>query len=134
MPSRDGHTSHALRTIALLCQESRLRRILQVTLRADGHRVTAWDPTADLPACAALVLDLDSLDCRPGEAATVLRAWHVPSALPLLLLSVWPAAPRDLQRAGPVVYLQPPFGLRELSQQVAALLRQVGAPAPGSEV
>ncbi|HZS02256.1 MAG TPA: hypothetical protein VFE37_26300 [Chloroflexota bacterium] len=120
--------------VALVCGEPRLRRLLQLALEAGGYAVRDCPRPRDLPAAselAALVVDLDSLRPRLRPPLAHLRAHGLPDAVPALCISVYPAEPEEMPRAGPTDYLEPPFPAGEVARRVGRLLGEAvshGAP------
>jgi hypothetical protein len=98
-------------SVALLCPEPRLRRILALALEADGLLVCDWPH----PTPSVVVADLDSLGWDAEEALRRLGA-----ETPMLLISVYPQHLHHLKNAAS---LQPPFRWRELTGGVRCLLR-----------
>src|SRR5438046_2397593 len=95
------------RNVALLCREARLETVLRLALEADGCTVLARDRlnSQPLPPASAVVVDLDSLGLDAPTAIAGLRAWGLPDATPLLLVSVYPAESSGPERTGPTDYL-----------------------------
>ena len=101
-------------SVALLCPEPRLRRILALALEADGLLVCDWPH----PTLSVVVADLDSLGWDAEEALRRLGA-----ETPMLLISVYPQQLDDLNDGRAVAALQPPFRWREFTRRVRCLLR-----------
>jgi hypothetical protein len=118
-------------TVALVCREPRLRRILRLALEAGGYAVRDCPGLHALPtlgAVAAAVVDLDSLRPRPVSFDAYLRPSGLPARLPALLISVYPAEVGTRPHPVPTDYLQPPFPSDEIASRVERLLRAAGRP------
>jgi hypothetical protein len=110
-------------TIALLCPEARLRRLLRLALLADGYDVLEWERAAPLPGSTrAIVADLDSLRLRRDSALAALQVGGVAADIPIVLISIYPPEAARSESERRLVYLQPPFAPSELSGRLAALL------------
>jgi hypothetical protein len=110
--------------IALLCPERRLCRLLQLALQADHQDVVEWtaaDRSLQM-GVAAVVADLDSLRWDVPALLERLRCWGISERVALLLISVYPIEPPDLDRHGVSDVLQPPFSPRTLACRVRRLL------------
>jgi hypothetical protein len=107
-------------TVALLCPEPRLRRILALALEADGLLVCDWPLSGQVSDSSpgAVVADLDSLGWDAAEAIGRLGI-----ETPMLLISVYPQQLDGLKNLRPVAALQPPFRWRDFSRRVRCLLR-----------
>jgi DNA-binding response OmpR family regulator len=117
-------------TVALVCGEPRLRRILRLALEAGGYGVRDYRAPRDVPVSSvvvAAVVDLDSL--RPYQSADGL-----PDTMPALLISVYPAEAEERLRPGPADYLQPPFRADELISRVGRLLGATRAPDAADQI
>jgi DNA-binding NtrC family response regulator len=128
-------------TVALVCGEPRLRRILRLALEAGGYNVRECPRLRDLPASgtvAAAVVDLDSLRPRPVALDPYLHIAGLPETLPALLISVYPPEAVERPRPGPTDYLQPPFPADEIAARVERLIRAAarlgGAERPGGRL
>jgi DNA-binding response OmpR family regulator len=118
-------------TIALVCAEPRLRRILRLALEIGGYTVRDCPHLWDLPALGAVVaavVDLDSLRPLPIALGPQPREYGLPDALPTIFISVYPAEVAEQPRSGPTDYLQPPFPADEIASRVGRLLRASGQP------
>ena len=115
--------------VLVVDDESRIRRFLAISLRAQGYEVDqaanggdALKHLADRPTHLVILdLGLPDLDGRD-----VLRALRAFSAVPVLVLSVR-ASESDkvaLLDAGANDYVAKPFGMQELSARLRVLLRQ----------
>lgn len=124
-------TTSAPPTIALICGEPRLCRILRLALEADGYEVRECARLRELVALgavAAAVVDLDSLRLRPAAREAYLRTANLSETLPTLFISVYPMEGAGRSRPGPTDYLQPPFPADEVARRVERLLRAAGRP------
>lgn len=112
------------RSVALVCGEPRLRRILRLSLEGGGYLVLDYaDNTCARagPEPVAVVIDLDSLYRCPRAAARI-GARGALDRLPALFVSIYPAVPGDELWQGPTDYLQPPFAADELLRRLERLL------------
>jgi two-component system KDP operon response regulator KdpE len=115
--------------IAVLCPQPRLRRLLRVSLLADGYEVVEWSTASrpKNPGVDAVVADLDSLRQEAQDVLTLLREWCVAEATALLFISVYPLELRSLRHGGPYDELQPPYPPDELSDRIRRLLERTGS-------
>jgi hypothetical protein len=106
-------------TVALLCPEPRLRRILALALETDGLLVSDWPLSGQGSDSSprAVVADLDSLGWDAADAVGRLGV-----DTPVLLISVYPLQLDGLTNGRRVAALQPPFRWREFSRRVRCLL------------
>jgi hypothetical protein len=110
--------------VAVLCQQTRLRRLLRLSLVTAGYDVAEWGSQvgpAD-PDVAAVVVDLDSTGHDVPGALALLASWRVPEAAPVLFISVYPLDLPGLERSGPFAVLQPPFSPDALADWVRRLV------------
>lgn len=129
-PAGDGVASQARRCrIALLCQQSRLRRLLRLSLLTDGYDVVEWASASrpEDPRVDAVVVDLDSLRQGVEGVLTLLREWCIAETTSLLFISVYPLELRALRHDGPYDGLQPPFPPEEIPDRVGRLLKRVAS-------
>jgi hypothetical protein len=119
---RDGGTLCSVEqpTVALLCPEPRLRRILALALEMDGLLVCDWPPSGQGSDSKprVVVADLDSLGWDATEAVGRLGV-----ETPLLLISVYPQQLDGLSNGRSIAALQPPFRWRDFPRRVRCLLR-----------
>ena len=118
-------------TVALVCGEPRLSRLLRLALEAGGYGVRECSGPLEVAApsaVAAAVVDLDSLRPRPVALGPHLRSHGLPETLPMLFISVYPAGVEERPRPGPTDYLQPPFPADEVAVRVERLLHATGRP------
>jgi len=115
--------------LLVIDDEPQIRRFLGIGLRAQGYEVVEAATGADGLAALAtggadlVVLDLGLPDRDGREVLKELRSW---SNVPVLVLSVRANEGEKvaLLDAGANDYLTKPFGMRELSARVRALLRR----------
>ena len=126
------------RRVAVLCPQSRLRRLLRLSLLADGYDVVEWSGATrpQDPGVDALVADLDSLRQGVSGVLARLREWCVGEATAVLFISVYPLdlPSLDLQSLGhnrPLDGLQPPFPPMELPDRLRRLLDMAASAAAG---
>lgn len=112
--------------IALLCPQSRLQRLLRLSLVTDGCDVVEWSRASRPkdPGVDAVVADLDSLRHGVQGVLTLLRDWCVPTTTPVLFISVYPLELHSLRRDGPYDGIQPPFSPEELTVRVRRLFER----------
>ena len=132
------HETQRSARIALLCPHPRLRRLLRLSLVADGYDVVEWSG-ASRPGdrCVdAVVADLDSLRHGAQDVLTLLREWRLAEATALLFISVYPLDLQSLCHDGPYDGLQPPFPPEALPDRVRRLFeRAASEPAsPDSSI
>lgn len=120
--------SDAKARILVIDDEVQIRRLLDISLRAQGYRVEqAESGAAGLAALASHAADLVILDIglpdREGhEVLRDIRSW---TEVPVIMLSVR-ASEAEKVRAldlGANDYVTKPFGMQELSARIRALLR-----------
>jgi two-component system KDP operon response regulator KdpE len=112
--------------------DAKLRRLLTLTLQAQGHDVTSVSTgtealsalTRELPDL--VVLDVGLPDMDGTQVIERLRVW---SPLPVLVLSARDAEADKISAldAGADDYVTKPFGVGELLARVRAALRRIGA-------
>ena len=114
--------------ILVVDDEPQIRKFLDISLRAQGHRVeTAADGEAGLQAMAThgadlVILDLGLPDLDGHEVLSRLREW---SQVPVIVLTVRADEREKVAAldAGANDYVTKPFGVQELMARVRALLR-----------
>lgn len=128
MPIEPAPASNAARVL-VIDDEPQIRRFLEISLRAQGYRVTlAESGRAGLDALAAqgadlVVLDIGLPDIDGHEVLHALRQW---TQVPVIMLTVRAdeAGKVAALDAGANDYVTKPFGTQELMARVRALLRQ----------
>jgi two-component system KDP operon response regulator KdpE len=121
--------STAATRVLVIDDETRIRRFLAISLRAQGYLVTeaatGEEGLAILQTAGAdlVILDLGLPDVDGRE---VLRRLRLHSSVPVLVLSVrsGEADKVALLDGGANDYLSKPFGVQELSARLRALLRE----------
>jgi two-component system KDP operon response regulator KdpE len=119
--------------ILVVDDEPQIRRMLDISLRAQGYRVESADSgAAALAALAAhgadlVLLDIGLPDREGHEVLRDLRGW---SEVPVIMLSVRAAETEKVKSLdlGANDYVTKPFGVQELSARIRALLRVRAAP------
>lgn len=124
--------------ILVIDDEAQIRRLLDISLRAQGYRVEQADSgAAGLAALAAhgadlVLLDIGLPDREGHEILRDLRAW---TEVPVIMLSVRASEAEKVKALdlGANDYVTKPFGVQELSARIRALLRlrPVAAEAAG---
>lgn len=124
--------------ILVIDDEAQIRRLLDISLRAQGYRVEQADSgAAGLAALAAhgadlVLLDIGLPDREGHEILRDLRAW---TEVPVIMLSVRASEAEKVKALdlGANDYVTKPFGVQELSARIRALLRlrPIAAEAPG---
>jgi hypothetical protein len=129
---------HETQRVAVFCPQSRLRRLLRLSLVAGGYDVVEWSSTSQpKDRCIdAIVADLDSLRQAAHGVLTLLREWCIAGTTPLLFISVYPLELRSLGHGGPYDGLQPPFPPEELADRVRRLFEQARSDSahPGTSI
>lgn len=120
--------------VLVVDDEPQIRRFLEISLRAQGYRVTlaatGREGLASLAGQGAdlLVLDIGLPDIDGHEVLRELRQW---TQVPVIMLTVRADEAEKVAAldAGANDYVTKPFGTQELMARVRALLRQhAGAP------
>ena len=119
--------------ILVIDDEPQIRRMLEISLRAQGYAVRlAETGQAGLDALAAhgaelVVLDLGLPDLDGKQVLRALREW---SQVPVILLTVRADEQEKVSAldAGGNDYVTKPFGVQELMARIRALLRTHAAP------
>lgn len=124
--------------ILVIDDEAQIRRLLDISLRAQGYRVEQADSgAAGLAALAAhgadlVLLDIGLPDREGHDILRDLRAW---TEVPVIMLSVRASEAEKVKALdlGANDYVTKPFGVQELSARIRALLRlrPVAAEAAG---
>jgi two-component system KDP operon response regulator KdpE len=114
--------------VLVIDDETRIRRFLGISLRAQGYHVTeAASGGEGLELLATLGADLVILDLGlpDMDGREVLRRLRLASAVPVLVLSVRAGETEKvaLLDGGANDYISKPFGVQELSARLRALLR-----------
>ena len=115
-----------IQRVAVLCPQPRLRRLLRLSLVADGYDVVEWS-SANRPkdrCIDGIVADLDSLRQAAQGVLTLLGEWCIARTTPLLFISVYPLELQSLCHDGPYDGLQPPFPPEELADRVRHLFER----------
>jgi len=121
--------SGAAALVLVIDDEPQIRRFLDITLRAQGHRtVLAASGTDGLANFAAnpadlVILDLGLPDLDGIEVLRELRTW---SKVPVIALTVRADEEQKVAvlDAGANDYVTKPFGIQELMARIRVLLRQ----------
>jgi DNA-binding response OmpR family regulator len=124
--------STARPSVALLCPEPRLRRILGLSLEAAGLAIIdrPWPSSPLATPPSVVVADLDGLGWDLMTTLQHLANARLDDATPALLVSVYPYEADGLGSGRPLDVLQPPFSSQELTRRVHALLRRAAAEPP----
>jgi two-component system KDP operon response regulator KdpE len=125
--------SEAKPRILVVDDEAQIRKLLDISLRAQGYRVDQADSgAAALAALAAhgadlVLLDIGLPDREGHEVLRDLRAW---TEVPVIMLSVRASEAEKVKALdlGANDYVTKPFGVQELSARIRALLRVRPAP------
>lgn len=130
--------SDAKPRILVIDDEPQIRRLLDISLRAQGYAVEqAGSGAAGLAALAThgadlVVLDIGLPDREGHEVLRDIRSW---TEVPVIMLSVRASESEKVKALdlGANDYVTKPFGVRELSARVRALLRTrpAATDAPG---
>jgi two-component system KDP operon response regulator KdpE len=119
--------------VLVVDDEPQIRRMLDISLRAQGYRVEqAASGAAALAALAAhgadlVLLDIGLPDREGHDVLRDLRGW---SEVPVIMLSVRASETEKVKSLdlGANDYMTKPFGVQELSARIRALLRVRAAP------
>lgn len=122
-------------TILVIDDEAQIRKLLRISLNAQGYKVLEAANGSEGLAQAALarpdllVLDLGLPDMDGKTLLEELREW---SQVPVLVLSVRSAEGEKVQAldGGANDYVTKPFAIQEFLARVRVLLRQAGAGEP----
>jgi two-component system KDP operon response regulator KdpE len=114
--------------ILVIDDEPQIRKLLNISLRAQGYRVEeAANGAAALAALAAhgadlVLLDIGLPDREGHDVLRDIRAW---TEVPVIMLSVRASENEKVKAldAGANDYVTKPFGVQELSARIRALLR-----------
>ncbi|MBE5317124.1 MAG: response regulator transcription factor [Xanthomonadales bacterium] len=130
--------SDAKPRILVIDDEPQIRRLLEISLRAQGYAVEeASSGAAGLAALAThgadlVVLDIGLPDREGHEVLRDIRSW---TEVPVIMLSVRASESEKVKALdlGANDYVTKPFGVQELSARVRALLRTrpAATDAPG---
>ncbi len=130
--------SDAKPRILVIDDEPQIRRLLDISLRAQGYAVEeAGSGAAGLAALAThgadlVVLDIGLPDREGHEVLRDIRSW---TEVPVIMLSVRASESEKVKALdlGANDYVTKPFGVQELSARVRALLRTrpAATDAPG---
>jgi len=120
--------SDAKPRILVIDDEPQIRKLLDISLRAQGYRVEeAANGAAGLAALAAhgadlVLLDIGLPDREGHEVLRDIRAW---TDVPVIMLSVRASEQEKVKALdlGANDYVTKPFGVQELSARIRALLR-----------
>ncbi len=120
--------SDAKPRILVVDDEPQIRKLLDISLRAQGYRVEeAANGAAGLAALAAhgadlVLLDIGLPDREGHEVLRDIRAW---TEVPVIMLSVRASEAEKVKALdlGANDYVTKPFGVQELSARIRALLR-----------
>lgn len=118
-------------SILVIDDETQIRKLLRISLNAEGYRVLEAGNGRDGLAQAALgrpdlvVLDLGLPDLDGREVLRELREW---SEVPVLVLSVRASEGEKVLAldGGANDYVTKPFGIQEFLARIRVLLRQAG--------
>ena len=121
--------------VLVIDDEPQIRRFLEISLRAQGYRVsqagTAAEGLAELVNHGAdlVVLDIGLPDRDGHEVLRELRQW---STVPVIMLTVRAGEAEKVAAldAGANDYVTKPFGVQELMARIRVLLRQSGGATP----
>jgi len=124
-----AETSGAAALVLVIDDEPQIRRFLDITLRAQGHRTvlvaSGTDGLANFAANPAdlVILDLGLPDLDGIEVLRELRTW---SKVPVIALTVRADEEQKVAvlDAGANDYVTKPFGIQELMARIRGLLRQ----------
>lgn len=124
--------------ILVIDDEPQIRKLLDISLRAQGYRVEeAANGAAGLAALAAhgadlVLLDIGLPDREGHDVLRDIRAW---TGVPVIMLSVRASETEKVKALdlGANDYVTKPFGVQELSARIRALLRlrPVASDEPG---
>ena len=120
--------SDAKPRILVIDDEPQIRKLLDISLRAQGYRVEeAANGAAGLAALAAhgadlVLLDIGLPDREGHDVLRDIRAW---TEVPVIMLSVRASEGEKVKALdlGANDYVTKPFGVQELSARIRALLR-----------
>ena len=124
--------------ILVIDDEPQIRKLLDISLRAQGYRVEeAANGAAGLAALAAhgadlVLLDIGLPDREGHDVLRDIRAW---TEVPVIMLSVRASETEKVKALdlGANDYVTKPFGVQELSARIRALLRlrPIASDEPG---
>lgn len=125
--------------VLVVDDEPQIRRFLDISLRAQGYRVTLAESgragleTLALQGADLVVLDLGLPDLDGHAVLRELRQW---SRVPVIVLTVRDGEAEKVAAldGGANDYVTKPFGVQEFMARVRALLRAQAAPADASPV
>jgi len=121
--------------VLVIDDEPQIRRFLEISLRAQGYRVSqagnAAEGLVELVTHGAdlVVLDIGLPDRDGHEVLRELRQW---STVPVIMLTVRAGEAEKVAAldAGANDYVTKPFGVQELMARIRVLLRQSGGATP----